>query len=101
MQLPFKFQLQFNQSAWSKQYADFNTNKRTNAKSSFEKDFFKLMNNSVFDKTMQNVGNRVYVKLVTDEKNYQNIARRHSLVPSKIFIENLIAIYKIKESITL
>ena len=42
--------LQFDQSPWSKQYIDFNTQKRTEAKNSFEKDFFKVMNNNVFEK---------------------------------------------------
>ena len=91
----------FNQSPWLKQYIDFNTQKRTNAKNPFEKDFFKLMNNSVFGKTMENIRKRVNVKLVTDEKKLLKWASKPTYISSKIFNENLVAVHKIKEQITL
>ena len=93
--------LEFNQSAWLKQYIDFNTQKRTNAKNVFEKDFFKLMNNSVFGKTMENIRKRVDVRLVTDEKKLLKMAAKPTYVSSKIFKENLVAVHKIKETLTL
>ena len=91
--------LEFNQSPWLKQYIDFNTHKRTQAKNSFEKDFFKLMNNSVFGKTMENIRKRVDVRLVTDEKKLLKMTPKPTFVSSKIFNENLVAVHKIKASI--
>ena len=93
--------LQFNQSPWLKQYIQFNTLKRTQAKNSFEKDFFKLMNNSVFGKTMENIRKRVDVRLVTNEKKLLKMASKPTYVSSKIFNENLVAVHKIKETLTL
>ena len=93
--------LEFNQSAWLKQYINFNTQKRTNAKNAFEKDFFKLMNNSVFGKTMENIRKRVDVRLVTDENKLLKMAAKPTYVSSKIFNENLVAVHKIKETLTL
>ena len=93
--------LEFNQSLWLKQYIDFNTNKRKNAKNAFEKDFFKLMNNSVFGKTMENLRKRVDVRLVTDEKKLTKLASKPTYVSSKIINENLVAVHKIQESLTL
>ena len=93
--------LEFNQSPWLKQYIDFNTEKRKNAKKAFEKDFFKLMNNSVFGKTMENIRKRVDVRLVTDEKKLLKLTSKPTYVSSKIFNENLVAVHKIKETLTL
>ena len=93
--------LKFNQSPWLKQYIDFNTVKRTNAKNDFEKDFFKLMNNSVFGKTMENLRKRVDVRLVTDEKKLLKLTSKPTYVSSKIFNDNLVAVHKIKETLTL
>ena len=93
--------LQFNQSPWLKQYIDFNTQKRTDAKNSFEKDFFKLMNNSVFGKTMENIRKRVDVRLVTSKEKLLKLASKPTYVSSKIFNENLVAVHKIKETLTM
>ena len=93
--------LEFNQSEWLKEYIDFNTEMRKNAKNSFEKDFFKLMNNSVFGKTMENLRKRVNIELVTNEKRLNKLSAKPTYVSSKIFNENLVAVHTKKEKLLL
>ena len=84
--------IQFNQRAWLKPYISMNTNKRNEAKNKFEKDFSKLMNNSVFGKTIENVRNHRDIKLVTvDEKRNKSVSEPNYHT-TKRFSENLLAI---------
>ena len=60
--------IQFNQKAWVKPYINMNAKLKTEAKNDFEKDFFKLMINSIFGKTMENVRKDRGIKVVTTDK---------------------------------
>ena len=84
--------IQFNQKAWLKPYIDMNTKKRKEAKNEFEKDFFKLMNNSVFGKTMENVRKHRDIKLVTTDKRRNQLASEPNCHTTKYFSENFIAL---------
>ena len=93
--------LEFNESPWLKKYIDFNTKKRKTAKSDFEKDFFKLMSNSVFGKTIENLRKRVNVTLINEPEKLLKLCAKPIYVSSKIFNEILVAVHKIKESLIL
>ena len=75
--------IQFDQEAWLKPYIDMNTDLRKDAKNDFEKDFFKLMNNSVFGKTMENVRNHRDIKIVTTDKQRSILASEPNYHSSK------------------
>ena len=85
--------LQFSQSNWLAEYIDFNTLKRVKAKNAFEKDFFKLANNSVFGKTMENKRKRCNIQLVANPDRMLRLAARPTYVSHKIFHENLVAVH--------
>ena len=93
--------LEFTQRPWMKRYIDFNTEKRTMAKNSFEKDFFKLMNNSVFGKTMENLRKRSNIQLETDPEHLLKLTRQPMYVSSKIFDENLVGVQMKKKRLVL
>ena len=93
--------IKFIESAWLKPYINKNTNLRTQAKNNFEKDFFKLMNNSVFGKTMENIRNRVNVKLINTEERLKKLSAKPNYKSCKIFNENLISVHMKKTSLTM
>ena len=85
--------IKFREEPWMRSYIELNTDLRTKGKNDFEKDFFKLMNNSVFGKTMENIRNRVDVRLVNDQKKRKKLIAKPNVRHCTIFDENLVAIH--------
>ena len=82
----------FKQSAWLKPYINLNTELRTNAQNEFEKDFFKLMNNSVCRKMMENVRGHRDVKLIVTEQRRKKLTSEPYYDSCKQFTNDLMAI---------
>lgn len=83
--------LGFTQSAWLKPYIDFNTQKRMMASTAFNKDFYKLMNNAVFGKTMENMRKRLNVELV-NTKRLKKVCAKPNFQSFKIVNDDLVAV---------
>ena len=81
--------VEFDQLPWLKIYIDFNTQLRTAATNDFEKDFFKLMNNSVFGKTMANIRKHRNIKLVMTEEKYLRTVMKPNFKSGVLFGKNL------------
>ena len=81
--------IKFDQSAWIKTYIDFNTQCRTKATNDFEKDFFQLMNNSVFGKMMENIRKHRNIKLMPTEKKYLQPVMKPNFKSGIRFDENM------------
>ena len=93
--------IKFNERPWLKDYIQLNTDLRTKGTTEFEKDFFKLMNNSVFGKTVENVRNRVDVRLVTTEDSLKKLANKPNFDRVNIFSENLVAVHMQRTTVNL
>ena len=83
--------IQFNQEEWLKPYIDMNSKLTTEAKNYFERDVFRLMNNSVFGKTMENVRKHRDIKLVRTDKRRNQLASEPNYHTKKHFSEDLLA----------
>ena len=81
--------IEFNQEAWLKPYTDMNTELRKEAKNDFEKDLFKVMNNSVFGKTMEKIRKDRDIKLVTTDKKRSKLVSEPNYHTINLISEDL------------
>ena len=89
--------IKFNQKAWLKPYTDINTELRKKAKNYFQKDYFKLMNNALSEKIMENVGKYRDIKLLTTNARKNYLVPEQNYQTTNFFSENLLAINEKKK----
>ena len=93
--------LEFKQSAWMKPYIDFNTERRKEATNEADKNLFKLLNNAVYGKTMENMRKRIKIRITTNEKDFLKYSSRPEYNSHKKVDKNLVAIHEKKETVKL
>ena len=91
----------FKKEAFMKPFIEWNTKLRTAAKNDFEKELFKLASNAVYGKTMENVRNRINMKLVNDRKKKANLVRKINFKHATKFGEKIAAVHMKKTKVTL
>ena len=93
--------IKFQQRAWLKPWIDFNTGKRKEAKGDFEKELYKLMNKSVYGKTMEDKRNHMDFELVDKEDRYEKCVNNPTFKSRFIMNENLVGFEKTKAKLKL
>ena len=91
--------IKFKQSPWMEPYIRKNTELRKEAKNVFEKDFFKLMNNSVFGKTIENIRKRQNVHILDNRKMADKLSSKTNFERLTTFDENLVAVHMKKTEV--
>ena len=93
--------LEFKQSDWMKPYIDFISQKRKEATNEADKNIFKILNNAVYGKTVENMRKRIKVKIKTGEKDFLKYASRPTYISHKKIYKNLVVVHEKKELLTL
>ena len=93
--------LKFKQSDYIKSHIDFNTDKRKELTNESDKNFFKLMNNAVYSKKMENMRKRIKIRVVKNSQDFIKYTSKPTCVNWKVFENNLAAIHEKKISLTL
>ena len=93
--------LKSKQSDWMRSNVDFNTDKRNESTNEPDKNFFKLMNNAVYDKTVENLRKKIKRRVIKNSHDFIKYTSRPTCVNLKVFENNLAAIYEKKISLTL
>lgn len=91
--------LGFDQSPWLKPYIDLNTKLKTDAKNKFEQEFFKLLINSFFGRSMESVRKRRKIELVSTPERAQKLIAKPTFLEARIFRPNLTAFHMQKSQI--
>ena len=93
--------LEFKQSDWMKPYIDFNTQKRKEATNEADKNLFKLLNNAVYGKTMENMRKRIKIRIIKNKKDFIKYASRPTYINHNIFGKRLVPIHEKKRIINI
>ena len=93
--------IRFTQKPWLKSYIEMNSEKRALAKNDFEKDYYKLKNNALYGKTMENMRKRIDYKLVNDEQEFERLASHPLYIQHDVFSKDLVGVHMFKSSVLL
>ena len=93
--------IKYKQKAWLREYINYNSQQRALSNNDFDKSFYKLKNNALFGKTMEDQRKRINYKLVTDEKKFEKLARIPFFHDREIITEDIVGVHMLQNKVTL